>query len=281
MKTTSLKNEEAGEAHKVIIRNVTPVGYKGCFSVADGNGLTAFARILISNALTIEDCQSKCKEHKYAYAGLQQGTICACGYPQDYTKTISKKESTCNIACSGNKVEICGGYDTMSVYAVNADAMTDNNPTQSFSMPSYMLWMGFAIFLILMSYCGRMIRRRCGGRAVRVTQLQPLRANGPPRQYQATNQSVSPGYQGLNSPGYQSAYPASPSSAAALIFPSGAPSYTPTALPLSRNVTCNGYPYRQPHAGVFDEMPSVHPMAPSEVLPAYSVTEDPKVWTST
>ena len=50
----------------------------------------------------------------YLYAGVQYTSECFCG--NSYGKYGSLPESSCNMPCSGNKTQICGGTWSNSVY---------------------------------------------------------------------------------------------------------------------------------------------------------------------
>ena len=51
----------------------------------------------------------------FEYAGLQTGSECRCGaaFP---AKAIRLSEDRCNISCPGNKSEMCGSIEKLSLY---------------------------------------------------------------------------------------------------------------------------------------------------------------------
>ena len=75
-----------------------------------------------STSMTIEQCRSCCSN--YTYAGLQNGNECWCGdsfglYGLASTSICngtSNADCNCLSTCSGNSLELCGGYFTNSVY---------------------------------------------------------------------------------------------------------------------------------------------------------------------
>ena len=50
----------------------------------------------------------------FKYAGLEEGTACYCG--DDYKKHKQAPEAECNVPCTGNASQKCGGNLRLSVY---------------------------------------------------------------------------------------------------------------------------------------------------------------------
>ena len=63
---------------------------------------------------SIENCQSFCRSAGYKYAGAQYGNQCFCG--NSYGRYGQNLGNSCNMLCSGNNVEICGGSWANSIY---------------------------------------------------------------------------------------------------------------------------------------------------------------------
>lgn len=61
---------------------------------------------------TVEACQAACQAQGFSYAGVEFGNECWCG------NELSSRPATdgCNMPCSGNSQEICGGPDRLNVY---------------------------------------------------------------------------------------------------------------------------------------------------------------------
>ena len=72
------------------------------------------------SGMKIKDCINICKAKNFKYAGLENSTQCFCG--NSYGKYGESKN--CNMKCSGNPNEICGGLWAMSVYSTKE---TNNN----------------------------------------------------------------------------------------------------------------------------------------------------------
>ncbi len=82
-----------------------PYGYKN----RDINGFG-----FNSKSLTIQKCINECARRGYKYAGLQYSIACFCG--NSFGRF--SKANNCNMPCSGNKNQICGGSWANSVYKI-------------------------------------------------------------------------------------------------------------------------------------------------------------------
>ncbi|XP_074015763.1 sialate:O-sulfotransferase 2 isoform X2 [Numenius arquata] len=63
--------------------------------------------------MTVFRCQDNCAERGYLYAGLEFGAECYCGHKIQASNT---SESECNMACKGERSNICGGVNRLSIY---------------------------------------------------------------------------------------------------------------------------------------------------------------------
>ena len=75
----------------------------------------------LHSPMSVQKCVRYCGERGYPYAGLQNGNLCACGYKYGRYG----KANNCNIKCTGNKRQNCGGLWSNSVYYV---IKKDNKP---------------------------------------------------------------------------------------------------------------------------------------------------------
>ena len=86
--------------------------YIGCFTdrqERDMNGYT-----FQSGSMTTAQCVATCRDRGFAYAGTQFSTHCFC----DNSYGRYGAASNCNMNCSGNRSEKCGGSWANSVYRV-------------------------------------------------------------------------------------------------------------------------------------------------------------------
>ncbi|KAI0128625.1 WSC domain-containing protein [Xylariales sp. AK1849] len=96
---------------------VAPAGstYLGC-AAEPSNGR---ALNLLSTAgadMTIENCLAFCSKAGFPVAGLEYSSECFCGN----APPAKLDQTQCSMACSGNKAQICGGPNRLSVYQNNS-----------------------------------------------------------------------------------------------------------------------------------------------------------------
>ena len=86
--------------------------YVSCWAEpADGRTLTA--AVFSTDDMTLEKCSSLCSS--YPYFGTQWSRECYCG--DDLTDgSAAAPETDCNMACSGDASELCGGGRRLSLY---------------------------------------------------------------------------------------------------------------------------------------------------------------------
>ncbi len=87
----------------------------GCFADSSNRDLSYFAYDNGDN--TTESCIATCSAANYAYAGTQYGSQCFCG--NSYGGQGSSND--CNMPCSGDGSETCGGSWANDVYATGAN----------------------------------------------------------------------------------------------------------------------------------------------------------------
>ncbi|MCJ1417082.1 hypothetical protein MMC32_003421 [Xylographa parallela] len=87
--------------------------------------------------MTVELCTSSCKANGFRYAGLEYYGECFCGDAVNGPPAGS--ESDCSFACTGDKSEVCGGFDYVSIYQdttftpVNTQTIADYLPLGCYS----------------------------------------------------------------------------------------------------------------------------------------------------
>ncbi|KAA8592245.1 hypothetical protein FQN60_017700 [Etheostoma spectabile] len=63
--------------------------------------------------MTVFRCQDNCAERGYMYAGLEFGAECYCGHK---IQAPNASDSECNMECKGEKSNLCGGANRLSIY---------------------------------------------------------------------------------------------------------------------------------------------------------------------
>ncbi len=92
--------------------------YIGCFKDQGdpygtiGRDLSGY--MFSSPNMTVELCISECRKRGFAFAATQYGSQCFCG--NSYGKY--GRANNCNMPCSGNRSELCGGSWSNSVYSI-------------------------------------------------------------------------------------------------------------------------------------------------------------------
>lgn len=109
----------AGEVKRIEYTSGAKAGNRasiGCFkdqgdsTGTSGRDLDGF--VLNKKNMTTEMCISTCRDKGFRYAGTQYSTWCFCG--SSYGKF--GEADNCNMACGGNKKQICGGSWASNVY---------------------------------------------------------------------------------------------------------------------------------------------------------------------
>jgi len=101
-------------AQPVVPPTVINYAYYGCMTEpASGRALTNSTYGDGTN-MTIESCASFCQGH--VYFGLEYANQCYCGDSLDMTVVNKTLDSDCNMLCSGNSSELCGGPNRLTTY---------------------------------------------------------------------------------------------------------------------------------------------------------------------
>ncbi|KAK1983745.1 WSC domain-containing protein [Colletotrichum cereale] len=95
-----------------------PFTYSGCFQDKGTLGESAldFRSSTNQSENTVEKCVAECKGNSYRYAGLTYFGVCYCS--QTVNSAILA-ESSCNMPCTANSSETCGGDGAFSIWQDN------------------------------------------------------------------------------------------------------------------------------------------------------------------
>ncbi|OAG27282.1 WSC domain-containing protein [Thermodesulfatator autotrophicus] len=112
--------------------------YIGCFKDQGDpygtQGRDLDKKIVSASDMSVEKCISICRSSGYRYAGVQYGSQCFCD--NDYG--LFGPANNCDMKCSGNPNEICGGFWANSVYATgvyNTGTKNENFPGSNNHLP--------------------------------------------------------------------------------------------------------------------------------------------------
>jgi hypothetical protein len=84
--------------------------------------------------MAVEPCQGACQNAGYVYAGVEFGTECWCDNISRAGRGLGivVSDSECDMICSGNASEYCGGSDRLNVYEFIPTISTLAPTTMSF-----------------------------------------------------------------------------------------------------------------------------------------------------
>lgn len=112
---------QRGEFYASRLPNYCPAGNHvagrslGCYKDEKEFRLLAGYYINFKTNNSPRKCIYLCLQSGFPYAGVQHGTECFCG--NDEPKSSAKlPDPSCNMKCSGDSKESCGGYFTMNVF---------------------------------------------------------------------------------------------------------------------------------------------------------------------
>ncbi|XP_075164443.1 xylosyltransferase oxt [Haematobia irritans] len=95
--------------------NHTANKHLGCFQDEKKFRLLSGYFINYKTTNTPDKCIQLCLQSGFPYAGVQYGSECFCG-PDMPVESSKLPDSSCNMKCSGDQHEICGGYFVMNIY---------------------------------------------------------------------------------------------------------------------------------------------------------------------
>ncbi|XP_030647815.1 sialate:O-sulfotransferase 2 [Chanos chanos] len=101
-KSHSIKDMEEGRAR-----------YIGCYVDDTQKRALRGVSFFDYKKMTVFRCQDNCAERGYLYAGLEFGAECYCGHK---IQAVNASERECDMECKGEKTNMCGGANRLSVY---------------------------------------------------------------------------------------------------------------------------------------------------------------------
>lgn len=121
--STSMSKTSTSTSSAVPGPTVSGATYVGCISETNPRALNSDSNAV--NTQTLELCAQRAIDKNFRYFGLEYSSECYLG---DTINTNSKSldASKCNMACSGNKQQICGGPSAISLF--NNTAYTPRIP---------------------------------------------------------------------------------------------------------------------------------------------------------
>jgi len=106
----------------------TPVGCYADGSPHDLNGPSYY-----SATMTVAACNTWCSQGGYLFAAVQNGGSCYCGTSYGNYGTSNK----CNMACTGDSTQICGGKSSHNVYNLGSCFVVGATQTLDYRQQGY------------------------------------------------------------------------------------------------------------------------------------------------
>lgn len=93
-----------------------PAGWKslGCYTDSVSSRTLATNLSPSDGIVFVESCTNLCQQQGFQYAGVEYGRECYCG--NQILAPGAPASSGCNMACTGNSKELCGGASRMNLY---------------------------------------------------------------------------------------------------------------------------------------------------------------------
>ncbi|WPH02215.1 Hypothetical protein R9X50_00507000 [Acrodontium crateriforme] len=101
----------------LVVSSNLPTGWtsQGCYTEATNSRALTSASYTNNTGMTEESCISFCSSKSLIYAGVEYSSECYCGNSfADGSTTAAITD--CNMACSGNSTEACGGGNRLNVF---------------------------------------------------------------------------------------------------------------------------------------------------------------------
>lgn len=114
----------------VIVKGDANFTYAACYA-EPVNGRALANQVLPGAVMTVENCLSACAQ--YQYAGLEYGGECWCGNTLATGTAKATAESQCGLTCSGNKTQICGDGNRLTLYTHKPVDLSASSSSKLFS----------------------------------------------------------------------------------------------------------------------------------------------------
>lgn len=113
--------------------NKLPLGwaYEGCYNDMYPTTRALSLKQPYDPNLTVQACVWSCYRLGYSISGLENSKQCFCGNDILSGGTLADWDFDCNRPCSGNRTEICGGDDKLSIYSNRTLATSQSASAQA------------------------------------------------------------------------------------------------------------------------------------------------------
>lgn len=91
---------------------------QGCIQEVSGRALTGVSTA--TGDMTLEKCTSYCAAAGFSMAGIEYSSECYCGHELSNGASLSLTSGRCDMPCSGDSSETCGGPAAISLYSTSS-----------------------------------------------------------------------------------------------------------------------------------------------------------------
>lgn len=98
-----------------VVPSTLPNGwsYAGCYLDSTSNRTLQGTSTSSTSTMTDESCIAYCQQNNYIYAGTEYSNECYC---DNSLSSTLESDADCNMGCSGNSSESCGGPNRLTVF---------------------------------------------------------------------------------------------------------------------------------------------------------------------
>jgi hypothetical protein len=115
----ALKRSKDVAAAPTQVASVGKFVSKGCYHEPSA-GRALKDKALFNDAMTVAICAEGCADYKYF--GVEYGRECYCGNTLNEGSVLTVKQEDCSFACPGDKSQLCGAGQRLSLYAKSDDS---------------------------------------------------------------------------------------------------------------------------------------------------------------
>ncbi|SJL08884.1 related to glyoxal oxidase precursor [Armillaria ostoyae] len=116
--STHIRSVAAGHLHRrQSIPTDLPANWTslGCFTDTQGTRTLSLSSFTSGDNMTVPNCIDFCGDGGFIYAGVEYSQECYCGNNIEAEDT-NATATDCNMACTGNTLQLCGGPNRMNVF---------------------------------------------------------------------------------------------------------------------------------------------------------------------
>ncbi len=97
------------------VKQAGPYVEQGCYKEVTNGRLLTGPTYTNATSMTVESCVGFCQASSMKYAGVEYARECYCANSLP-TAAATTSESSCNMLCTGNSKEFCGGSALLNLY---------------------------------------------------------------------------------------------------------------------------------------------------------------------